>query len=161
MIDLQFVTGKRATAEKREVQNLNAHQKGEVIFVAADEGRSYDMGRIKATFKADGEETANQFSISEWWMEANTKGVGAHSHDRENEIFYVLDGTMSFLIGDTRRDANKGSFIFVPAGVEHDFENRSQERAGVLNIFSPGAFEANMPKIVEWFAEHPPEDAVR
>ncbi|TYB86141.1 cupin domain-containing protein [Oceaniovalibus sp. ACAM 378] len=119
------------------------------------------MGRITAIFKADGEETANQCSVSEWWMEANTKGVGAHSHDHGNEIFYVLDGTMSFLVGDAWRDANKGSFIFVPAGVQHDFENRSQDRAGVLNIFAPGAFEANMPKIVEWFAEHPPEDAIR
>ncbi len=49
--------------------------------------------------------------------------------------------------------------IFVPAGVQHDFENRSKTRAGVLNIFAPGAFEANMPSIVDWFKEYPPEDA--
>ena len=129
------------------------------IFLKRGQGRGYDMGRIKANFKADGEETANQYSISEWWMEPNTKGIGAHHHEHENEIFYVLEGTMSFLVGDKWRDAEKGSFIFVPAGVRHDFENRSTNRAGVLNVFAPGAFEAHMPKIVDWFKEHPPTDA--
>lgn len=129
------------------------------IFLERGQGRGYDMGRIKANFKADGEETANEYSISEWWMEPNTRGIGAHHHDHENEIFYVLEGTMSFLVGDEWRDAEQGSFIFVPAGVQHDFENRSTERAGVLNVFTPGAFEANMPKIVDWFKEHPPTDA--
>lgn len=134
--------------------------KQHAVFLKRGHGRSYDMGRIKAVFKADGDETCDQYSVSEWWMEPNTKGIGAHSHDRENEIFYVLEGTMSFLVGDTWRDAEQGSFIFVPAGVQHDFENRSNSCAGVLNIFAPGAFEANMPKIVDWFKEHPPEDAV-
>lgn len=129
------------------------------IFLERGQGRGYDMGRIKANFKADGEETASQYSISEWWMEPNTKGIGAHSHDQENEIFYVLAGTMSFLVGDRWREAGQGSFIFVPAGVQHDFENRSEKRAGVLNVFAPGAFEAQMPQIVSWFKEHPPEDA--
>ena len=32
------------------------------------------MGRISARFKADGAETAGRYSISEWWLEPNTKG---------------------------------------------------------------------------------------
>lgn len=133
---------------------------GRAFILAPDEGRAYDMGRIGATFKADGSETGNQCSVSEWWLEPNTKGVGIHTHDQGNEIFYVLEGTMSFLVGDVWRDAAKGSFVFVPEGVPHDFENRSQVRAGLLNVFAPGAFEASMPQIVAWFARHPPEDAI-
>lgn len=132
----------------------------QAIFIEPQGGRAYDMGRIAAIFKADGEETANQASVSEWWFEPNTKGAGAHSHELENELFYVLEGTMTFLVGETWRGADKGAFIYIPAGVRHDLENRSDQRAGVLNIFTGGAFEANMPKIVEWFVEHPPEDAL-
>ena len=41
----------------------------------------------------------------------------------------------------------------IPAGgVTHDFENRSGSRAGALNVFLPGGFEALMPAIVDWFA---------
>ena len=113
------------------------------------------MGRIAAVFKADGHETADRYSISEWWLEPNTKGPGAHSHS-EDDIFYVIEGTMSVLVGEAWTHADRGSFILVPGGVTHDFENRGQVRAGVLNLSVPGQFEPNMQGIAEWFAEHPP-----
>ncbi len=115
------------------------------------------MGRISAVFKADGDETAKGYSISEWWLEPNTKGPGAHSHP-EDDVFYVIEGTMSLLAGDEWVDAPTGSFVLVPGGVTHDFENRSDRRAGLLNFFS-GAFEHDMPGIAEWCAKHPPENA--
>ena len=115
------------------------------------------MGRIQAVFKADGDETAGGYSISEWWLEPHTKGPGAHSHP-EDDVFYVIGGTMSLLVGDTWIDAGPGSFVLVPGGVTHDFENRSDRRAGILN-FSNGEFESEMPGIAEWFAENPPGDA--
>jgi mannose-6-phosphate isomerase-like protein (cupin superfamily) len=128
------------------------------IFLAPDEGRSYPMGRIRAVFKADGDETEERYSISEWWLEPHTQGPGAHSH-AEDDIFYVIEGTMSILIGDRWIDARERSFVLVPGGVLHDFENRSSRRAGVLNISVPGDFEKKMPAIVMWFAEHPPKHA--
>lgn len=139
-------------------QSNKALQLGRAILIEPESGHSYDMGRIAATFKADGEQTANQFSVSEWWIEPNTAGFGTHAHEAETELFYVLDGTMSFLVGDQWRDARKGAVIFIPPGVQHDFENRSDQRAGVLNIFIGGPFEENMPKIVEWFAQNPPSE---
>jgi len=128
------------------------------LFLAPGKGRSYPMGRISAVFKADGEETAGAYSISEWWLEPHTQGPGAHSH-AEDDVFYVLEGTMSFLLGDKWVDAPKGSFVVAPAGTTHDFQNRSSARAGVLNFSIPGDFEKNMPAIAGWFAEHPPGDA--
>jgi mannose-6-phosphate isomerase-like protein (cupin superfamily) len=124
------------------------------------EGRKYPMGRISAIFKADGAETADGYSISEWWLDAHTRGPGAHAHP-EDDVFFVLNGTMSFLVHDEWIDAPTGSFVLVPGGTPHDFENRYDERAGVLNVSAPGNFEAHMPSIAEWFAEHPPGDAGR
>jgi hypothetical protein len=49
--------------------------------------------------------------------------------------------------------------VLVPGGMTHDFQNRSEARAGVLNLSIPGNFEVNMPGIVQWFAEHPAGDA--
>jgi mannose-6-phosphate isomerase-like protein (cupin superfamily) len=119
-------------------------------------GRSYPMGRIQAVFKADGVESENRYSISEWWLEPKTTGPGAHAHE-EDDVFYVIAGTMSFLVDSTWVDAEAGSFVLVPAGVTHDFENRSSGRAGVLNFSAPGGFEPNMPGISAWFSEHPPK----
>jgi hypothetical protein len=53
----------------------------EAIILTPGGGRDYPMGRIRAVFKADEAETGNAYSISEWWLEANTTGPGAHAHD--------------------------------------------------------------------------------
>jgi mannose-6-phosphate isomerase-like protein (cupin superfamily) len=128
------------------------------IVLAPGEGRSYPMGRISAVFKADRAETANRYSISEWWLEPHTKGPGAHSHP-EDDVFYVLEGVMSIFVGDEWIEAPAGSFVMAPGGVIHDFENRGDVRTGALNVSAPGDFELMMPGISDWFLEHPPGDA--
>jgi len=123
-----------------------------VIYLPNGSGRAYPLGGMRSVFKADGEETKNTYSISEWWLDPHQTGPGAHSHDANEDIFYVLEGTITFLAGTERIEASKGAFLRIPAGVTHDFENRSDERAGLLNIYIPGGFEKDMPAIVEWFA---------
>jgi mannose-6-phosphate isomerase-like protein (cupin superfamily) len=130
------------------------------LILRPGEGRSYPMGRISAIFKSDGAETAGRYSISEWWLEPHTQGPGPHSHP-EDDVFFVIEGTMSFLVDGAWVDAPKGSFVLVPGGTTHDFENRSGARAGALNFSAPGNFEEMMPGIAQWFAENPPGDAGR
>jgi mannose-6-phosphate isomerase-like protein (cupin superfamily) len=124
----------------------------DVIFLPPGGGRSYQAGPMRAVFKADGEETDDRYCVSEWWLKAGDSGPGPHSHEDNVEIFFVIEGTMSFLAGNTWLDAPRGSFLRIPAGVTHDFENRSTNRAGALNVFMPGGFEVMMPAIVDWFA---------
>src|SRR5262249_9470369 len=124
------------------------------IVLRPGEGRPYPMGGISAVFKADGAETAERDSISDGWREPHTTGPGPHSHD-EDDVFFVIEGMMSFLVDGNWLDAPKGSFVLVPANCTHDFENRSDARAGLLNLSVPGNFEQHMPDIVRWFAEHP------
>ena len=127
------------------------------IILGPGEGRAWPMGRIAAIFKADDAETAGRYSISEWWLEPHTRGPGAHSHP-EDDVFLVIEGVMSFLVGAQWHDAPTGSFLLVPGGISHDFENRSGARAGLFNLSVPGGFEPHMPGISDWFAEHPPAD---
>ncbi len=127
------------------------------VVLGPGEGRGYPMGRISAVFKADGAETGQGYSISEWWLDPHTKGPCAHSHP-EDDVFCVLAGTMSVLVDTEWIEASTGSFVLVPGNVTHDFENRGSERAGVLNVSTPDNFEQRMPGIAQWFAEHPPGD---
>src|SRR4051812_33731996 len=106
------------------MDNSQAKATRDALVLRPGEGRTYPMGRISATFKADGAETANQYSISEWWLEPHTKGPGAHAHP-EDDVFFVIGGTMSFLLVDTWVDAPERSFVLVPGGTTHDFENRT------------------------------------
>ena len=124
------------------------------VILGLREGRRYALGKMEAVFKADGEESADAYSVSEWWMEPGSTGVGAHSHEANDEIFFVLEGKAEILVADQWREVSAGGMVIIPAGVTHDFRNLSDERAGLLNVFIPGGFEKNMPAIVDWFAEH-------
>lgn len=124
------------------------------IYLKPDEGRIYEMGKLSAKFIADEEETKERYCVSEWWLKPNTEGPGAHQHDVNDEIFYVLEGTMTFLVGDKWIPAEKGSYIIIPPKTMHDFKNETDKRAGVLNIYIPGGFERNMPEIAKWFKEN-------
>jgi mannose-6-phosphate isomerase-like protein (cupin superfamily) len=127
----------------------------EVIHRRPGEGRTYALGSMTAVFKADEDETGARYSVSEWWLEPHSKGPGAHLHEANDEIFYVVAGTASILAGEEWLEAPQGTFLRIPAGMMHDFENRSDARVGLLNVFIPGGFERNMPAIVDWFRNNP------
>ena len=97
----------------------------EPIVLMPGEGRHYDMGAVKAVLKCDREETKNRYSVSEWWLGPQSDGPGAHTHEDEDCLFYIFEGTASLFIGDRWFDAPKGTFMHGPAGVPHDFANRT------------------------------------
>jgi quercetin dioxygenase-like cupin family protein len=118
------------------------------VVLGPGEGRTYDLGRITATFKVD----VAGCSISEWWLEPGTAGPGLHEHP-EDDVFFVLGGTVHLRVADEWHEARPGAYVHVPGGVPHDFENRGTERAGFLNVSVPGGFEPAMPGIAGWFRE--------
>jgi len=57
---------------------------------------------MQAVFKADGAETGSRYSVSEWRVEPNRVGVDPHKHDADEELFYVVEGTMTFHVAAAR-----------------------------------------------------------
>lgn len=133
---------------------MHKHSETDPLILKTGEGRTYHCGAMTAVFKADENETAEKYSVSEWWLEPNSDGPGAHLHEENDEVFYVLEGTTSILVGDQWIEAEKGTFIRIPAKTMHDFANRTDKKTGVLNFFIPGGFERKMPSIVKWFEEN-------
>jgi quercetin dioxygenase-like cupin family protein len=129
------------------------------LILAPGQGRLYSMGRMRAIFVADTAETDSRYSVSEWWLEPNTKGPGSHSHP-EDHVFYVLEGTVSIAIDGEWSRAVRGSYALIPGGTPHYFENHGSARCGFISLNVPGGFELKLPGIVEWFAANPLGDAV-
>ena len=122
----------------------------------ASEGRLYDMGRMSARFVADGEETGSRLSVSEWWLEPNTVPPDVphpHSHP-EDHLFYVIEGEVAVQLEDAWYSAGAGTYVFIPGGTEHTFQNPTSSRSGFLSINNPGGFENAMPGIVDWFKQN-------
>ena len=121
----------------------------------ADAGRRYVLGKssdVEVVFRADGDEIGNQFAVTEWWMDPGAPGLDSHVHADNHELIYVLSGEMSILVDTTWTSHAAGSLVFVPSGTAHGFRNDSAAKAGVLNVFTNGAYEAMMPQIQAMFA---------
>jgi mannose-6-phosphate isomerase-like protein (cupin superfamily) len=123
------------------------------LVLAPGAGRAYEIGPMRGVFKADGPETGDRYCVSEWFVEPRESGPGPHRHEANEELFLVTEGTMWFLVGEDWIEAPRGTFLRVPAGVTHDFENRSDERAAAFNVFIPGGgFEADFRR---WASRQP------
>lgn len=63
-----------------------------------------------------------------------------HIHTREDEAFYVLDGELTFRVGDEQVVVGPGAFVWGPRGVPHQYRVDSPI-ARLLTIFVPGGGE--------------------
>src|SRR3954462_9105425 len=61
----------------------------------------------------------------------------AHVHPDEDDAFYILEGEMTFLLGERQVTASPGTFVLVPPGVEHGFRNDGTRPVRMLNIHAP------------------------
>jgi quercetin dioxygenase-like cupin family protein len=89
--------------------------------------------------KARSERTGGMLGL----VEANFwagMGTPLHVHHREDEAFYLLDGTMRFRIGNDEFEAGAGEFIFGPREVAHCFKVL-EPGARALVLVSPAGLE--------------------
>ena len=65
----------------------------------------------------------------------------AHVHHDEDDAFYILEGELTFVLGDDEVKAPAGTFVLVPPGVEHGFRNDTAEPVRILNLHAPAGFD--------------------
>jgi mannose-6-phosphate isomerase-like protein (cupin superfamily) len=60
-----------------------------------------------------------------------------HSHEGSDKIYYVLEGTGRFTVGDEERDLGEGHAVMAPAGEPHGVRNESGENLVLLVTMAP------------------------
>jgi quercetin dioxygenase-like cupin family protein len=103
------------------------------------------------------ESGAADFSVFEQQLPLGSS-VPLHSHDCYDEAFYVLEGEMHFVVGDTTSVAEAGAFVFVPRGAAHRFWNASPIPARMLAIGS-SQVQALVEELAPLLRSTPPDAA--
>jgi mannose-6-phosphate isomerase-like protein (cupin superfamily) len=88
--------------------------------------------------RASAEMTAGAFSIIE---EVAPLDTPMHVHAREDELFYVLEGQHTFVVGDDEFRAGPGAVVFAPRGVPHAHRRAVARSGRFLTMCSPAGFE--------------------
>jgi mannose-6-phosphate isomerase-like protein (cupin superfamily) len=128
---------------------LNAEQEAADRTFAHDsgEGEAWWWFGMLATIKATGEQTGGRYSLVEILAPDGYEAV-LHVHHQEDEGFYILEGEMTFYVGDQTIKARPGSFLFGPKDVPHTFRVDSGP-AKLLFVLSPAGFEGLIREIGE------------
>ena len=98
-------------------------------------------GTTTVTMKATGADPGGSFHLGEVSAEPGFPDRPPHVHERQHDMFYVLEGTLTMLLGDKSTELAEGDFVCVPPGVVHTSSNPSAGRARCLNFHTPGGWE--------------------
>lgn len=107
----------------------------------AGEGRIYHHVGIDFTIKAGELGRGRQLAIIEYTTRRGEEPPD-HIHPTEDEIFYVLQGELTFRCGEDTFELDNGGFIFLPRGIQHGYTIRSDGDVRLLIVTAPAQEEA-------------------
>ena len=96
---------------------------------------------IPTVMRATAETTNGAFGLVEHWEMPVGFASPYHTHHREDESFYVLEGEIAFVCGGTWIKAGPGAFVYGPRQIPHGFKVIGHAPARMLLLCTPGGFE--------------------
>ncbi len=92
------------------------------------------------TFLARGDETNGALSVFSVGVPP-LEGPPLHVHRDLDETIYVVEGDFRWKLGDELRRSPAGSFVFIPRGLVHCFQNIGEGEGRLLITFAPAGME--------------------
>ncbi len=109
-----------------------------------------------STYKATSRDTNGQYALAEDSVPPY-RGAQTHIHHREDEAFYILDGEFEIECDCEIFRAGPGTFVLLPKGPPHRFQNLSDKPGRILTIRSPGGVEVFFEHLSALAEGGPPE----
>jgi quercetin dioxygenase-like cupin family protein len=105
------------------------------ILIGPDEGAHLPV--LDIVHKVTAEASGGSLKIEEWGLPPGEM-IPPHTHAREDECSFVLEGEMKCYVGGEVVLAEKGSYIIKPRGVPHAFYNSGAGTVRIMEILTPG-----------------------
>jgi mannose-6-phosphate isomerase-like protein (cupin superfamily) len=124
--------------------------------IPAGQGRILSARGSVMAFKAGAEQTGGDFSLMERVLPPGGRRPLPHRHVNCSEAFFVLDGTVTFVLDGTEVLGRPDDFLLVPRGAAHTFGNGGDEAARLLVLHAPAmdAYFAELDQL--WSGANPP-----
>lgn len=105
------------------------------------DGQNFDFGGFDVHWKVEGSDTAQQFAIVHHRLAPRALAAPLHYHHNEDELSYVVQGTLGALLCHEVVTAKQGAWVFKPRGQWHTSWNAGDEPCEVIEVISPAGFE--------------------
>ncbi len=115
---------------------MNVNDLAQETTVVASAYRNYNGGYFRTLLSP--EQSGGELAILDMVLPKGSEPP-LHMHEKEDETFHVLSGTINFVIDGTPHTLEAGSTLFAPRGIRHYFEILT-DTAHFLTILTPGDF---------------------
>lgn len=119
-------------------ETLTAQQPYTVVAPGA--GPKFWLVGDRLSFKVGQEQTGGRYTLAEAWIPPGG-GPPPHVHHAEDEMFYLLEGTIQFTFEDHTYIGKAGDAVYLPKGRVHTFKNVGTEGARFLVTATSCNFE--------------------
>jgi quercetin dioxygenase-like cupin family protein len=128
----------------------------EPVIVPPGEGRPVPVPFHEATLLLSEADSPGEISVCEFVIPPKSGGAPPHVHRHEDEYAYVLDGTLTILVGEQTHEAGPGTLAALTRGTVHGFWNATNEPVKTLFFVSGGGFEQFFDAVARSLREQPP-----
>ena len=128
----------------------------ESSITSAGKGKVVTARGSVMAFKAVAAQTAGDFSLMERTVPPRGRRPLPHRHVNCSEAFWVLDGTITFVLDGVESHGGPDDFLLVPRGASHTFGNDGDEPARLLVLHAPAADAYFVELEALWSGETPP-----
>lgn len=126
-------------------QGAEERKTGEPKVVGDGDGTKVWAMGVLVTVKVKSEDTGGAYSVFEDMIPPGA-GPVPHTHTKEDETIFVIEGKLRAWLGGKQYDVATGDFVHMPRGVQHYFKNVSDKPTRLLLSYTPGGFE-------QWFLD--------
>jgi quercetin dioxygenase-like cupin family protein len=125
----------------------------EDLMVPPEGGELVWLKGLGARYLINGEQTGGRLAVVEHPIKPRALASPMHTHEREDEISFVIAGQVGVQIGDQVLVAEPGTIVFKPRGIPHAFWNESEEEARVLEMITPAGFDNYFREMASIYAD--------
>ena len=79
-----------------------------------------------------------------------------HLHTREDETFFILEGSLEVQCGDRLLTLEKNATAYLPRNIPHSYKNPARAEMKYLVLITPGGFERCLEEFARLPADRPP-----
>ncbi|HEY8313473.1 MAG TPA: cupin domain-containing protein [Candidatus Baltobacteraceae bacterium] len=115
-------------------------KKRSIHYVSAGQGPCIRYGGQEMNVKLGAAQSNGDLTIIEDVIPPDS-GPPLHIHQKEDESYYVLEGTFEFVCGQDHVNGGVGTFVFAPRGLPHRYKNIGKSIGRMLFSFTPGGIE--------------------
>lgn len=116
------------------------------ILTTPGTGEAVEFGNgSRAEIAVDGSQSGGEYAVVRYTV-ASGDEPPLHTHSKEDELVFVLEGELTAFVGDASIDVGPGAFAALPRGIPHTIRVKGNSAKVLLTLIPAGIERFFVPR---------------